>query len=1612
MDNRKEEAIPLITINHNTKQYELNPTAFKFIEELSSPIAVIGVTSHHRTGKAYLLNKVILNQNFGFGMGASFNPCTKGIWIWPKSLKAQTSDGKIVNLIVIDSEGIGSTDQDNYSDDSNIFALVLMISSMFIYNSVGAIDDTSLSNQSILSNIVNHIHIKDSSNSSKNIDHNNSEENDFENLVEKYKKYFPNFLWILRDFSLQQLVDENGIEITTKQYLENALAPEKGFSNKAKENNKIRFLLKNFFGQRNCYTMLRPLMDENNPDSKTMAPISSPRKLRPEFVDQMFELRKQIFNTAEPKVLKGKVLNGQMLCSLIQQYITSINSSMVPNIDQAWDFICKNHSKEVYEDCVRLYEESIHTRLSDNFPLSKDTLKLIHCELAEECMDKMTKEAMGEFFISKFKSELGKTLQNKYISQKYSNRKEFEKILLQSLNNYYISNILEKLKTGEIKTFGDYEKDMRKTRAVFMDLEPKGPNKLNIINEFILSKGNESTCLLINNSKEDQLNTINHQKEDIKKTEQNLYDNTETTVKEKNEFLLNQLAVENEKHELEAKNQILELRVNDIKAEVVNYESEKLQKLQEEKENWLKQKLTFEKKIEELQDQQKLSNKNVMMLNFENQKEVALLNQKYAFYENLQEQWQKKEKELNDLMELNKKSVNQQAIDLSNKYENQIKCYEEQLEDLNNKYTETLGELDKNDVILKKYEQDNQKLKNQIHNKDLKVGDLQEQVRRSSVVRPITNADNDEILEHDIVKQLQQSYNDKIEKTRQSFREKDDTIKNIAIAFDKERAVLTQNVQFYEIQVSDLKKQLLDTKRIHDNALKLFEETSENRYGMNQQILDLKDTYNNKFKKIQIEYEGQLESANNKINEQTESKDELENENKELADKSSTQVSDLQSRIEKLVMKVRKVQEENQALTTEKNENAQIFDKQKIAKVMSLEKEIKIVRRSSVMDMSNYKKTCEESLIELKDYYEKERERLNKKIDDEKERYDRNLNETIEEYEALLEKERLNEKETIIQLEEEVKELNLKGLYNKRVYEEELNNKQQNLSLMEQSQEDTKQMLGKIQGSTTSNLKDLIVKFEAERNELLSKIDSKNNLLSEKEIRMFQIEQQLKEFQGNEHKKITNLENLKIKNEEEISNLRNELNNQSEEIMKKNDDLLYKENNQQKEVALSNQKVELFQRRIDDLNKNISMLQRDNQDRILNENNLSHLEMKEAYMRLESEKDNLRMKYEKKQSKLKEIQIGYNSQVLSLQTEVAMDKENQHEAEQKIITLKKKLEVLNQDKKDQMKKIKDKYKTEKEFQKSQAEKGRLQSYEQELSQVEAQAIYDKDMALWRGKHDFQMQQKEQFKCELNETQKNFEIMLSKFRQCKKIEQTESEANQMEIIGEIEQKYEQLIRQLNAQHESVINEYAEKLKLLDQENQQLACKAISTPPKKDEESIYYQKYLTQLEEIKKLENEILMTQKDSDREVLELKISLNKEKENYTMRYMEFENNLSEFANKNGRLKFELEKYQTRARTEKDMLITRHNEMQERYDNLMKKNDEICEENNKLKSDFKYLKKFSSNTNMVNYNSTLNIMDIAKGKKKGDWIKNQRVSSDESGLYPKTSRNFYSPNAFK
>ena len=185
----KQTALPFVTFENG--KFIISEEAKKLLSQKSNEnMGIISLVGKYRTGKSFLLNRVILQrkENLGFGVAPTIRPCTKGIWIWSDPLTiSNVHSSSPFPAYLIDTEGLGAYDEE-INHDSKIFLIAVLISSLFIYNSFGAIDENEISNLSFVLNLSKTIKIKSVS---------------LEDNEEDLARYFPTLLWLLRDFSLK-----------------------------------------------------------------------------------------------------------------------------------------------------------------------------------------------------------------------------------------------------------------------------------------------------------------------------------------------------------------------------------------------------------------------------------------------------------------------------------------------------------------------------------------------------------------------------------------------------------------------------------------------------------------------------------------------------------------------------------------------------------------------------------------------------------------------------------------------------------------------------------------------------------------------------------------------------------------------------------------------------------------------------------------------------------------------------------------------------------------------------------------------------------------------------------------------------------------------------------------------------------------------------------------------------------------------------------------------------------------------------------------------------------------------------------------------------------------
>ena len=108
-------------------------------------------------------------------------------------------------------------------------------------------------------------------------------------------------------------------------------------------------------------------------------------ELRPDFVNQVSQLRNKVLHRVKPKSLNGKHLSGAMLATLAESYVHAINKGAVPSIDSAWTYICKQESQKAMEAAIMLGETELkEIVIPDDERSVKEQIKVIKRKVIAE----------------------------------------------------------------------------------------------------------------------------------------------------------------------------------------------------------------------------------------------------------------------------------------------------------------------------------------------------------------------------------------------------------------------------------------------------------------------------------------------------------------------------------------------------------------------------------------------------------------------------------------------------------------------------------------------------------------------------------------------------------------------------------------------------------------------------------------------------------------------------------------------------------------------------------------------------------------------------------------------------------------------------------------------------------------------------------------------------------------------------------------------------------------------------------------------------------------------------------------------------------------------------
>ncbi|XP_063553290.1 guanylate-binding protein 3 isoform X5 [Gorilla gorilla gorilla] len=369
---------PMCLIENTNGELVANPEALKILSAITQPVVVVAIVGLYRTGKSYLMNK-LAGKNKGFSLGSTVKSHTKGIWMWcvPHPKKPEHT------LVLLDTEGLGDVKKGDNQNDSWIFALAVLLSSTFVYNSMGTINQQAMDQLYYVTELTHRIRSKSSP------DENENEVEDSADFV----SFFPDFVWTLRDFSLD--LEADGQPLTADEYLEYSLKLTQGTSEKDKNFNLPRLCIRKFFPKKKCFVFDLPIHHRKLAQLEKL----QDEELDPEFVQQVADFCSYIFSNSKTKTLSGGIqVNGPRLESLVLTYIDAISRGDLPCMENAVLALAQIENSAAVQKAIAHYDQQMGQKVQLPTETLQELLDLHRAQLDKKRDDfcKQNQEASSD----------------------------------------------------------------------------------------------------------------------------------------------------------------------------------------------------------------------------------------------------------------------------------------------------------------------------------------------------------------------------------------------------------------------------------------------------------------------------------------------------------------------------------------------------------------------------------------------------------------------------------------------------------------------------------------------------------------------------------------------------------------------------------------------------------------------------------------------------------------------------------------------------------------------------------------------------------------------------------------------------------------------------------------------------------------------------------------------------------------------------------------------------------------------------------------------------------------------------------------------------------------
>ncbi|XP_072203844.1 guanylate-binding protein 2-like isoform X1 [Excalfactoria chinensis] len=470
---------PLCLVTNEDGVLSLDPAALAVLQEVTQPLVVVAIAGPYRTGKSFLMNQ-LAQKRVGFPLGPTVRAETKGIWMW--CLPHPRRPG--VTLVLLDTEGLEDPNKGDSHNDAWIFTLALLLSSTLVYNSKGTIDQKALEHLELVTQLSELIRVRDGD---KDGDDSVGREDDAEDC--EFVRFFPGFVWVVRDFTLELRLGER--PISEDEYLEQALELKHGHSRKVQNYNATRLCLRNYFPTRKCFVLPSPL---GTGEQRLMEELPEDA-LAPRFLQQAAKFCDYVLSSAWPKTLPdGGALTGRALCMLLRSYLEAINSGRLPCLEGAAEVMMANENAAAVAAALEAYARGMRELQQPTEPAQLSTW---HAEHLSEALDVFRRRSFRD------RDQEHQRRLMEQISMEYSRLQEENDAASRRRCKALLAELVRALDTNlahgtyaQPGGYRAYEAERQRLLEGYRQAEDKGPKAEEVLDEFLAERRAEAEAVL------------------------------------------------------------------------------------------------------------------------------------------------------------------------------------------------------------------------------------------------------------------------------------------------------------------------------------------------------------------------------------------------------------------------------------------------------------------------------------------------------------------------------------------------------------------------------------------------------------------------------------------------------------------------------------------------------------------------------------------------------------------------------------------------------------------------------------------------------------------------------------------------------------------------------------------------------------------------------------------------------------------------------------------------------------------------------------------------------------------------------------------------------------